>query len=193
MIIDKVLDYDTLADRYDPDLSDDVKNEFNKYTTDEELKEYFLVWLKYLFRRPGVYIDATINNIYGYFYPNTSKWYIYTKLNEKLPEAGFNYHYNNLDGIRSVLSGYAEAYPYIPIIGIIANIAFVVWTYILLIGILTVNNLKKYLILLLPSLSLILVCIVGPANTYFRYILPCIFSLPPLLCLLYQQLTNKQE
>ena len=193
LIIDKVLDYDTLADRYDPELSDDVKNKFNKYTTDEELKEYFLVWLKYLFRRPGVYIDATINNIYGYFYPNTSKWYIYTKLNEKLPEAGFNYHYNNLDGIRSVLSGYAEAYPYIPIIGIIANIAFVVWTYILLIGILTVNNLKKYLILLLPSLSLILVCIVGPANTYFRYILPCIFSLPPLLCLLYQQLTNKQE
>lgn len=187
-IIDKVLGYEDLGERYDPDLSDPVKNKFNKYTTDEELKEYFTVWLKYLFKRPVVYIDATINNIYGYFYPNTSAWYIYSDLNHKLPEAGFDYHYNGLSGLRLILTGYGEAFPYIPIIGTIANIGMVVWIHILLVGVLIVNKMKKYIVLLLPSLSFILVCMVGPANTYFRYILPCVFALPAILCILYNEL-----
>ena len=189
-IIDKVLGYEDLAERYDPDLSDPVKNKFNKYTTDEELKDYFTVWLKYFFKRPVVYIDATINNIYGYFYPNTSAWYIYTDLNEKLPEAGFDYHYNGLSGLRLILTGYGEVFPYIPVIGTIANIGMVVWIHILLIGILIVNKMKKYIVLLLPSLSLILVCVVGPANTYFRYILPCVFALPAIISILYNELKN---
>jgi len=190
MVIDKVLGYDTLGDRYDTGLSDPVKNEYNKYTTDEELSAYFKVWGKYLLKRPVVYIDATINNIYGYFYPNTSKWYIYTELNEKLKEAGFDYHFNGLSGLRMVLAGYGEAFPYIPIVGSIANIGLVVWAHILLIGMLIVHKMKKYIILLTPSISLILTCVVGPANTYFRYILPCVFALPVIVCVLYNELKN---
>lgn len=192
-IIDKVLGYDDLGERYEPDLSDKVKNKYNKYTTDEELKEYFQVWFKYLLKRPGVYIDATINNVYGYFYPNTSAWYIYTDLNHKLPEAGFDYHFNGLNGLRSILSAYGEAFPYIPILGTTANIGMVVWIYILLLGMLIVNKMKKYIVLLLPAFSLILVCIVGPANTYFRYILPCVFALPSLILILYNELKTRKE
>ena len=192
-IIDKVLGYDDLGERYEPDLSDKVKNKYNKYTTDEELKEYFQVWFKYLLKRPGVYIDATINNVYGYFYPNTSAWYIYTDLNHKLPEAVFDYHFNGLNGLRSILSAYGEAFPYIPILGTIANIGMVVWIHILLLGMLIVNKMKKYIVLLLPAFSLILVCIVGPANTYFRYILPCVFALPSLILILYNELKTRKE
>ena len=192
-IIDKVLGYDDLGERYEPDLSDKVKNKYNKYTTDEELKEYFQVWFKYLLKRPGVYIDATINNVYGYFYPNTSAWYIYTDLNHKRPEAGFDYHFNGLNGLRSILSAYGEAFPYIPILGTIANIGMVVWIHILLLGMLIVNKMKKYIVLLLPAFSLILVCIVGPANTYFRYILPCVFALPSLILILYNELKTRKE
>ena len=190
LIVDNVLGYDDLATRYEPNLSDEVKNKFNKYTTDEELKEYFDVWFKYLLKRPVVYIDATINNMYGYFYSNTSSWYIYHKLNPKIPEAGFDYHYNSLKGLRSVLVDYAEVFPYIPIIGSIANIGMVVWIHILLIGMLIVNKMKKYIPILLPAITLILVCVVGPANTYFRYILPCVFALPIILCILYKELKN---
>ena len=189
-IIDKVLGYSDLAERYETDLSDNVKNKFNKYTTDEELKEYFEVWFKYLLKRPVVYIDATINNIYGYFYPNTSAWYIYHGLNEKLPEAGFDYHYNNLSWLRNILIGYGESFPYIPILGTISNIGMVVWIHILLLGILIVNKMNKYIPILLPSITFILVCVVGPANTYFRYILPCVFALPIIICILYKELKS---
>jgi hypothetical protein len=118
-IIDKILTYDTLGERYLPRLSDPVKNEFNKHYTNEDLNEYFGVWFKHLLKRPDVYVNATINNVYGYFYPNTRNWYVYTGLNEKLPEAGFDYHFNDFKTGRNILSDYAEYYRYIPAIGLL--------------------------------------------------------------------------
>ena len=194
VIIDKVLEYDTLGERYKTNLSDPVKNKYNKYVTSSDLNNYFKVWFKYLFKYPGVYVDATINNIYGYFYPNTSGWYVYTNLNTKLIEAGFDYHFIDVTGfLRTILKSYASVFPYIPIVGSIANIGIVVWIHILLLGFLIVNKMKKYIILLLPSFTFILVCMAGPANTYFRYVLPCVFALPVIICILYNEFLNKKE
>lgn len=41
--IDKVLDYEHIADNYNPEASDQVKNTFNENATNEELKNYFRV------------------------------------------------------------------------------------------------------------------------------------------------------
>ncbi len=190
-VIDKILNYETLAERYNPKLSDPVKNEYNIYTTSEDLKKYFNVWFKGLTKRPHVYLDATINNVYGYFYPNTGKWYIYYKYNTKLREAGFNYHYNNLSKSRSFLSNLARNYPHIPILGLIVNIGFVGWIYFFLLMALIVKKYYKYIPFILPALSFILVCVAGPANTYFRYALPYVMTLPITLCLLYNIFNTK--
>lgn len=190
-VVDKVLNFETLDKRYQPGLSDKVKNEYNIYTTNEDLKEYFKVWFKGLTKRPVVYIDATISNIYGYFYPDTSKWYIYYKYNTKLEEAGYDYHYNSLEGLRNVLSTYGEKFPYIPIIGMFVNIAFVGWLYFYFFAALLVKKAYKYIPFILPALSFILVCVAGPANTYFRYALPYVFTLPVTICLLYNVYNNK--
>ena len=45
IVIDKVLGYDDLAERYDPEISDPVKNKFNKYTSNGELMDYLKDWL----------------------------------------------------------------------------------------------------------------------------------------------------
>lgn len=174
--IDHVLTYKTLAERYNPELADSVKNRYNKYTNDEELKDYFKVWFNGFLRYPGIYVQATLNNTYGYFYPGSKKWYVYYKYDERLKESGFNYHYNQLTGLRNVLSSYGVAYPSIPIIGLMVNIAFHVWGVLFLSIYLFVNRQYKYLIYLLPTLSLILVCFASPANTYFRYAMPYVFS-----------------
>lgn len=183
--------FDTFAELYDPELSDPIKNQYNIYTTKEDLVEYFGVWLKGLTRYPVVYMDSTINNIYGYFYPNTSSWYIYYKYNSKLKSSGFDYHYNSLKGMRSVLSSYGTTYPYIPIIGLFVNIAFVGWIYFFLFIALIVKKQYKYIPFILPAISFILVCVAGPANTYFRYALPYVMSLPLTLCLLYYVFQKK--
>jgi hypothetical protein len=184
-IISNILDYDTIKEKYNPELADKVKNTFNPNYTDEDLKSYFNVWFKYLFKRPLIYIDATINNMYGYFYPNTSAWYLYYTYNTKLKEAGYDYHYNSLEFFRNILSGYGEAFQRIPILSLFVNIGFTVWVYIYLIGYLITSKNKKFILLLLPALSLILVCVASPANTYFRYAMPYIMSLPLILALLY--------
>lgn len=67
--ISKVLDTDWIKENYNPYLSDAVKMTF-KEEDSENVKNYFKAWWKYLFKYPGTYISATINNVYGYIYPN---------------------------------------------------------------------------------------------------------------------------
>ena len=176
--IDKILGYDDLAERYDPELADPVKNEFNKYATDEDLKEYFKVWFNGLIKHPGTYIEATMNNVYGFFYLEKTKWYVYYKFDDRITENGFDYHYNSLETSRNILSEYAVAFPYIPGIGLISNIGFNVWIIFTLFAYAIYKKLYKNILVLAPALILILVCVVGPANTYFRYALPFIFAMP---------------
>ena len=183
-VIDKVLDYDTIADRYNPTLADPVKNKYNKDATSEDLKEYLKVWFKCFFRHPLVYIEATLHNIYGYFSPQQTNWYVYFKYDTRITQDNLvNYHYNKLGALRMLLSGYGQGYPYLPIIGLLANIGFNTWV---LLGLALYSILKKkkeLLIVLSPLLVSLLICIASPANTYFRYTMPYVFMLPSLFIL----------
>lgn len=193
-IIDHVLGYQNMLDNYDPEFADPVKNNYNRYTTDEELKEYFKIWFKGLIKHPTTYIEATINNTYGYFYPNSSRWYIYTGYDKRITEDNLvDYHFNGLKGIRNVLSGYGVSFPFLPIVGLISNIGFNGWI-LLFISILLIDKKKyKYLIFLLPSLVSLLICIASPVNTYFRYTMPYIFSMPIILILIYNIFKEKRS
>ncbi len=192
-VIDKILNFDTLADRYDPRLSDPVKNEYNIYTTKEDLAKYFKVWGKGLVKRPVVYIDATVANTYGYFYPGKTMWYLYYKYNKKLAKAGFDYHYNGLSGPRNVLKTYGKYFPYLPVVGLLVNIAFTGWIYFFLFVALIVKKQYKYLPFIFIALSFILTNVAGPANTYFRYAMPYIIPLPLTLVLIYLLFHEKEK
>lgn len=190
-VIDKVLGYDTLAKRYKPNIVDPVKNEFNKETTTEDLKEYFKVWGHGLINHPMTYINATVNTVYGYFYPNTSNWYIYHNYDHRLINSGIDYHYNKLEIPRQILSGFGLAYPYIPLLGAQVNIGWNVWIYMLLLTYLIIEKQKKYIPLLMPAFVLLLTCVVGPVNTYFRYMVPIVFSLPFIISVIITSLNKK--
>lgn len=182
--IDKVLGIDTLASRYNPEISDPVKNCYNKDTTKEELKNYFKMWFKGFIKRPDIYIEATFNNIYGYLTPNTGNWYVYTNYDKRLSqEKIFNYSFNKLKVTRSILSGYALSFPYIPLLGLIVNIGFIVWIYMYMFFTYIKDKKFKYLIILTPMISLFLTCLASPVNTYFRYAMPYIFALPIMYAL----------
>ena len=179
-VIDKVLGYDDLADRYKPEIADPVKNDFNKDSTKNDLNNYFKTWLKQLKKHPITYVEATINNTYGYFYPVKTNWYIYTKYNPTINEYGFNYNFNNLNTLRDILSSFGKIFPYIPIIGLIVNIGFGTWIILFMLSYLIYKKKYKELIYLIPSLIVLLVCVASPVNTYFRYALPNIFALPTM-------------
>ena len=192
-IIDYILKYETLASRYNPDLADPVKNEYNTNTTKEDLKDYFYVWFKGLKKHPDIYVDATLNNTYGFFYPDKHNWYIYARYDKRVTENGLvDYHYNKLSFLRAFIDGYANTVPYIPIIGAVSNIALNTWAVLILAAYLINTKNKRFLISLLPLFGSILFCFIGPANTYFRYTMPYIFALPVLTVLLLEYIRGEK-
>ena len=140
-----------------------------------------------------MYIEATLNNIYGYFSPQSTNWYIYYKYDTRITEDKLvNYHYNNLSSLRLILSSFAQGFPYIPLIGLISNIGFNTW---LLLGLTTYSIFKKkkeYLIVLSPLLISLLICVASPVNTYFRYAMPFIFIMPFIFTLIVTRLKNNE-
>ena len=179
--IDKILDYDTLKKRYDPEKADDVKNKFNKDATNQDLKNYFKVWFKGLKDDPKTYVEATLNNTYGYFYPVKTNWYIYVNENKTINNYGFDYHFNDLNVLRSALMVYGLVFPYIPFLGLIVNIGFNTWILLFMIAYLIYRKKYKEIIYLIPSIIVLLVCFASPVNTYFRYALPNVFAMPTML------------
>lgn len=184
-VIDFILDYETLVERYKPEIADPVKNEYNKYTTNKDLIEYFKVWFKGLIKHPETYIDATLNNTYGYIYPNDHNWYIYSTFDTRVTKNKLvKYHFNDLVGLRNILTVYANIFPYVPVIGLLSSIGANTWWLLILTVYLITNKKNKYLIALIPLYGSLLFCIISPVNTYFRYTMPYVFILPILTVLL---------
>ncbi len=192
IIINKIIDYSIVKEEYNPELSDPIKNTFRKDVTNEELKEYFGVWFKYLLKEPKIYVEATVNNIYGYLYPESQKWYFYYKKYTVLNESDFKYHYiKKFKPLRKFLKNYGQKYQYAPILSLTTSIGFTTWIYLYLMVLLFKNNHKKYVLLLIPAFLTIAMCLVGPINTYYRYVIPYSMSLPFILSVLYNEKTNK--
>ncbi|MCX4364495.1 MAG: DUF6020 family protein [Bacilli bacterium] len=186
--IDYILNYDTLAERYKPEIADPVKNEYNKYTETKDLIAYFKIWFKGLVKHPETYIDATLNNIYGYIYPNDHNWYIYSTYDTRVTKNKLvRYHFNDLVGLRNILTVYGNIFPYLLIIGLLASIGANTWLLLILSAYLITNKKKKYLIALVPLYGSLLFCIISPVNTYFRYTMPYVFILPILTILLLKE------
>ena len=185
-IIDKIIDYSIIKEKYNPELSDPIKNTFNNQATNDDLIKYLNVWSKYLIKEPRLYFEATLSNMYGYIYPNAQNWYFYHLKYDVLNEVGYDYHYNGLGILRDITYGYGEVFAYIPIFNLFVNVGLMTWIYLYLIGHLIESKNKKYILLLLPALSIILACILGPVNTYYRYVIPYSFTLPIILAFIYK-------
>jgi len=69
-IIDAVFDYEAIEEKFDKDLTDPIKNSYRLSTvTDEQLKDYFKLWLRTGLKYPATYLKATFSTCCGYFSP----------------------------------------------------------------------------------------------------------------------------
>ena len=148
--------------------------------------------MKGFFKHPITYVEATINNTYGYLCPLKTNWYIYYKYRDELKEQDkIDYHYNELEKSRYVLSGYGVVFQFIPVIGLLVNIGFNSWILLYLLYYLFINKRYKEITILLPSLVSLLVCFASPANTYFRYALPYVAANPLIIYLIINNINTK--
>lgn len=185
--INKVLDYETIGEKYNENSADAVKKTYNKDATSKELLDYFKVWFSQFLKHPTTYIQATLNNTYGYFYPDANPR-LYTidfmvdNYNGINKIEGFRYGYiENLRNMRESIQTATNISSKLPGIAHIMNIALNVWLLIIYFGYYLYTKKYRYLISLMPYLSIVLVCIASPVNTYFRYSITFVFTIPLIL------------
>lgn len=184
--IEGILDYANLAEIYNPEISDPIKATFRKASTPEEIEAYFNVWVQQFLKHPETYIKATINNVFGYFYPDVCVWEYGGRgfANGTAPDEEGDFHYHNvggLSGLRSILEGWSTLWYKAPVIRTFYRIGIYTWVIIILASYLL--NRKKYResLILVPCFLLVLICMASPVNRCVRYFLPIIAALPVIL------------
>lgn len=189
--IDAVLDYGSLAEKYNPDLSDPVKGTYTY--NNAALPDYFRTWFQMMLKHPGVYICATMANYYQYFYPGNSYFSNYSynwsaqimeKTNERTGLTDLSYP-AAADSLRQTLESVRETYFKNPLLAVLQQPAVYVWLAILCIVYAIRGRSLVGFVFTAPMLIQILVFITGPTNGYYaRYEFPMLIYLPVVLVLL---------
>lgn len=193
-VIAQVLDYEHLAELYDPITSDPVKYTFHAETS-QDLMAYFGVWFRQLLKHPGNAIEATMNNAYGWFY---QEGYAHNYMMDAQIE-GHEVRWEIRQpgifaGVRQVMERVAKLLSRVPVVNWFENAGFVSWMTILLGAFLLGARQKKYLLALSPLFMALLVCIAAPTFNYqMRYIMPVMFCVPFFLPMAVQSLLELEE
>lgn len=192
-IISNILSYDTLAEDYDPSISDPVKNKFNKNASTDDLIAYFKVWFKNFFKYPTDYIQATLNNTYQYFYPNVNKNIGYTTISDLCDDGIFNICFNDsTEDLRNTLDKTHRTLKKLPVISMLYSVGFHVDFLLIAIGYMIYSKKKKYIGILSPLAIILLVSLVSPVNGHWRYTLPIIMSFPITIATMYLACKDKE-
>ena len=190
-----ILDYDNLGELYNPNLSDPVKSTFNEDATGEDMVAYFKVWFQMLLKRPDIYVQATMNNLYGYFYPDghTANLYSYEKSTEKMAELnevfdkayGLHFSYPSaFDSIRTNYESFRENLYHLPVLSLLLSPAFYIWCLFLWFFYCIRYKNNEALLITVPPVTLLLIYMAGPTyGWYFRYLYSLTACLPMIILL----------
>lgn len=188
--IDRVLDYDTIPNIYNPSLADPVKETYKcKMLSDKEQKEalsaYFKVWGKQLLKHPLNYIKTGICVTYDYYYPE-NKHVLGTSHvsigNESFMQifTGFinEYQLESFAGVRTGLAQFHRFMINMPFISIFDYAGIYTWIYFICFIVLLRKHKYRELTSLFAPIVVILVCLVSPVNGTSRYMLPAMIGMP---------------
>ena len=175
-IINKVLKARKLAELYDPNLSDPVKNTFREKATPRQIRRYIRVWKNMGMYHPRIYAEAFFGGCYGYLYPfsfidSNSSWYLDRKLyyTQKLQ---MDLHHPFSVAVRNYGAYYARAWRWCPGVRLLLRPGFWTWYYLVLLGWLCRRRLFKKLIVFAAPAVLTSIYCVSPVNGCLRYYLP---------------------
>lgn len=181
---------DSIAKLYYPNKSDNIKWKFKEYPLDTELKDYIKAWFTMFFKHPFVYVDATLNNTYGYIYPNEMNFlgeeigFYYINVEGPVNTGEFSLHWNNLKWGRDILKNTAKTISKTKAIRQLYMPAFYVWLLIIACFYLIKNKKKIVLVYFLPLFMVVLTCFISPVNAHMRYLEPVMVSIPFVLALI---------
>lgn len=193
-IIDKVLGYNTIKTKYNPINSDPVKNSYRS-PSKAEFTDYIKVWFRQLKNHPLCYIQATLNNCFGYLCPgyiqdSISNMQFYIK-GEPLATGELNIYYIQNDTMRNSLSQYSLMWLKLPGISLLLYPGTYAW--LLVLGVVELLRHRKFKDCISASLLFftIAICLISPVNGYLRYMLPVMAAMPLFVSFVLKTINDK--
>ena len=185
-VINEVLDYDSLAQSYMPELSDGVK-QYYKNPSKGGLARYMLTWAKMFFKHPVCYFEALHANSHGYYTITKCRAIndYYTFNNDTCMQMfEMDVHYLDKSGyLRYAFVQALSAFEKLPLVGLITSIGFMAWLTAVL-GVWLARRKAKQTLPIFMGLGIFwLTCIASPVNDCMRYFLPIAGCLPLIFCL----------
>lgn len=211
-VIDKVIDYDTIAENYDPDLSDPVKSTFRMDADSKDLHNYFKVWFEMGKKHPGEYLQSFVASTYGYYTPLTFRLernQVYCRLftvrqyydkRERLlkgmiPESFMDkMEFTQTEDAKSQKKTLLFVNKYlmnVPFLAIFYNTGAITWFILTCFMLLVIKKDFQNIVAFFPALLVIGVCLLSPKNANFRYIYPAFVIMLPLAASVFQGKVNK--
>ena len=198
--ISKVLNYDVIGQNYDSGLSDPVKSTFNPKATNEDLKNYFAVWIEMGLKHPGEYIQSFIANTYSYysvsfgnhkgvylkpeimdFYIHKRNWVqkneqivkLLRKIQARVPD--------KLKPIREKGMQTVKVIRKVPGFNCFFNPGTITWMMIMAFFVLWTKRKYNSMLAFLPVFLIFGICLLSPKNNNLRYIYPACCMIPAML------------
>lgn len=184
-IIDNVLNYDTLKERYNPLTVDPVKNAWRYETvTKKDMHNYYKLWIKEGLKHPVTYIKASAPIMLGYLSVDTRVYLHMTQAKEvwanteARPYSGFP---ERLKPLREKVSNIISKFSNSHIGKIYFTLAVYSWWFPLVgVWIIFVRNPRKLILFVAEGMCLA-GCLIGPVISA-RYAYPMIYVTPILMC-----------
>ena len=174
-----ILDFDNIAELYNPTLADPVKYTFNQDCTDRQFSEYLKTWWRMLSKHPDAYIQAFFNNMYGSFYLQGFSVLAYLDFDNRdlleHPEICVqpSKRVENIKELKYTLPQLLEA---IPAIGILFSVGFYPWIVLFVNTNAIRKNRPDYLVPLSVILLSVIILMVSPVSGSFRYNMPFLYT-----------------
>ena len=180
-----VLPYQKLGERYDPKISDPVKDTYRTEASTKDLMNYLAVWLQQGLKHPVTYIEATMNQNYYLLYPLAENTTLYDAAETDKVAAGMlaeelGVHevplIQKLDRWRT---GVNKVLFTLPVFGLLSSMA----VFNLILIYLCYGSIKKRIpqmaLVLMPLLLSDAVIVLAPViKGHPRYAFPVIYSIP---------------
>lgn len=182
---------DEISEKYNPKISDPIKDYFDGDEFSNNKPEFIDTWIKLLKKYPKDYIDAFVENCYGYWYPEATHWVTlnFTQDDESL---GI-YEDHKIES--KIIDRYKEIVDNrtIPVISMLYSIGFMVWVLIVLLGKILIRKELKKIIIFIPLITLIVTTIASPVFCEFRYVYSIFTCMPTLILFTFMKVSNKEE
>lgn len=181
----KYLPVDNIAELYNPVFSDPVKHQFSDQAFAEDKGTLIKTYLQLAVKYPMHTIASLVCNSFGYYYPNTLGWGVYTGVNEEcFTNNGVDYGIKEQPLVQLPVLDKVNEFVNtrnVPIISMFLSIGFLFW--VLVFGMIYCIYTKKYnfLIIYVPILCMWLTILASPVFGEPRYVYSLFTCLPLLI------------